>query len=348
MPNKVQSATISGKNVAHMSIDGMIRRLFKNDMDGRTISKRIPERDIINLCFEAKDLLLSQPPFLELPEPIRIVGDIHGQYSDLLHLFTQNGLPPDTAYLFLGDYVDRGQQSLETICLLLCLKIKHPNRVFLLRGNHECKQINHVYGFFDECNRRYQSVRVWQTFQDVFDVLPFCALIGDRILCMHGGLSPNLKSKKQLRQIKRPIDPRPPSMLIDILWSDPDPWTRGWRPSTRGISYVFGADVVYQYCELLDIDMIVRAHQVVQDGYEFFANRKLVTLFSAPHYCGQFDNNGATMYVDENLLCSFKVLHAASTRSRVHKPSENNDNSEKSNSSRRRHTKGHRRRSSTT
>ncbi|KAI1720731.1 calcineurin-like phosphoesterase domain-containing protein [Ditylenchus destructor] len=247
MPHRAQSATISGKNVGHMSIDGMIKRLFKNDMDGRTISKRIPERDIINLCFEAKDLLLSQPSFLEIPEPIRIVGDIHGQYSG-----------------------------------------------------------------------------------------------------MHGGLSPNLKSKKQLRQIKRPIDPRPPSMLIDILWSDPDPWTRGWRPSTRGISYVFGADVVYQYCELLDIDMIVRAHQVVQDGYEFFANRKLVTLFSAPHYCGQFDNNGATMYVDENLLCSFKVLHSASTRSRVHNPRENNDNSEKSDSSRRRHTKARRRRSSTT
>uniref|UniRef100_A0A915DLK1 Serine/threonine specific protein phosphatases domain-containing protein n=1 Tax=Ditylenchus dipsaci TaxID=166011 RepID=A0A915DLK1_9BILA len=108
---------------------------------------------------------------------------------------------------------------------------------------------------------------------------------------MHGGLSPQLKSIDQLRTVSRPIDPPNPSMLVDLLWSDPDPWTK-----------------VQEFCQKLDIDLIVRAHQVVQDGYEFFANRKLVTLFSAPHYCGQFDNAAATMFVDENLLCSFMIL----------------------------------------
>ncbi|KAI6208965.1 Serine/threonine-protein phosphatase [Aphelenchoides besseyi] len=186
--------------------------------------------------------------------------------------------------------------------------VKYPENFFLLRGNHECSAINRVYGFFEECNRRYQSVRLWQAFQDAFNTMPFTGLVGGKILCMHGGLSPQLKNLDQLRSISRPIDPPNPSLHIDLLWSDPDQYTKGWQSNTRGVSYVFGPDVVVDMLQKLDLDLIARAHQVVQDGYEFFANRKLVTIFSAPHYCGQFDNAAAMMMVDETLTCSFAIF----------------------------------------
>lgn len=144
----------------------------------------------------------------------------------------------------------------------------------------------------------------------------FTGLIAGKILCMHGGLSPQLKSIEQLRQITRPIDPPNPSLHIDLLWSDPDPSVKGWQANNRGLSYTFGPDVVNDMCMKLDIDLIARAHQVVQDGYEFFANRKLVTIFSAPHYCGQFDNAAAMMNVDEMLVCTFQVLRPSARYSR--------------------------------
>lgn len=133
------------------------------------------------------------------------LGDIHGQYYDLLRLFEYGGYPPESNYLFLGDYVDRGKQSLETICLLLAYKIKYPENFFLLRGNHECASINRIYGFYDECKRRY-NIKLWKVFTDCFNCLPVAALIDEKILCMHGGLSPDLNSLDQIRKIVRPTD----------------------------------------------------------------------------------------------------------------------------------------------
>lgn len=157
---------------------------------------------------------------------IKFVGDIHGQYTDLLRLFEYGGFPPEANYLFLGDYVDRGKQSLETICLLLAYKIKYPENFFLLRGNHECASINRIYGklqilikrkkswylilnfisgFYDECKRRY-NVKLWKTFTDCFNCLPIAAIIDEKIFCCHGGLSPDLQSMEQIRRIMRPTD----------------------------------------------------------------------------------------------------------------------------------------------
>lgn len=148
---------------------------------------------------------MSQPCFLELEAPINVCGDIHGQYVDLLRIFSNVGFPPKSKFLFLGDYIDRGQHSLECICLLLCFKIKFPDNFFILRGNHEASMINRVYGFYDECKRR-MSIRIWKHFIDVFNCLPISASIDDRILCMHGGLSPELKDFDLLRKIVRPTE----------------------------------------------------------------------------------------------------------------------------------------------
>jgi serine/threonine-protein phosphatase PP1 catalytic subunit len=125
---------------------------------------------------------------------------------------------------------------------------------------------------------------------------------------MHGGLSPDLQSFDQVRRIVRPTDIPDQGLLCDLLWSDPDADARGWDESDRGVSYVFGDQIVTQFLERHDLDLICRAHQVVEDGYEFFASRQLVTLFSAPNYCGEFDNAGAMMSVDDTLMCSFQIL----------------------------------------
>ncbi|XP_016109259.1 serine/threonine-protein phosphatase PP1-gamma catalytic subunit B isoform X2 [Sinocyclocheilus grahami] len=237
-------------------------------------------------------------------------GDIHGQYYDLLRLFEYGGYPPESNYLFLGDYVDRGKQSLETICLLLAYKIKYPENFFLLRGNHECASINRIYGFYDECRRRY-NIKLWKTFTDCFNCLPIAAIVDEKIFCCHGGLSPDLQSMEQIRRIMRPTDVPDQGLLCDLLWSDPDKDVLGWGENDRGVSFTFGAEVVAKFLHKHDLDLICRAHQVVEDGYEFFAKRQLVTLFSAPNYCGEFDNAGAMMSIDETLMCSFQILKPA-------------------------------------
>lgn len=174
------------------------------------------------------------------------IGDIHGQYYDLLRLFEYGSFPPESNYLFLGDYVDRGKQSLETICLLLAYKIKYPENFFLLRGNHECASINRIYGFYDECKhiyitnvnlkiksnckyfivnilgkRRY-NIKLWKIFTDCFNCLPVAAIVDEKIFCCHGGLSPDLQSMEQIRRIMRPTDVPDQGLLCDLLWSDPD------------------------------------------------------------------------------------------------------------------------------
>ena len=136
---------------AAFDVDKIIEKLLevRGKRPGKTVN--LLESEIRALCLKSKDIFTSQPILLELEAPIKIVGDIHGQYYDLLRLFEYGGFPPDANYLFLGDYVDRGKQSLETICLLLAYKVKYPENFFLLRGNHECASINRIYGFYDEC-----------------------------------------------------------------------------------------------------------------------------------------------------------------------------------------------------
>ncbi|RDX59034.1 hypothetical protein CR513_61919, partial [Mucuna pruriens] len=288
-------------------LDDVIRRLHEGK-GGKQV--QLSESEIRQLCVNARQLFLSQPILVELRAPIRVCGDIHGQYQDLLRLFEYGGYPPAANYLFLGDYVDRGKQSLETICLLLAYKIRYPDKISLLRGNHEEAKINRIYGFYDECKRRF-NVRLWKIFTDCFNCLPVAALVDEKILCMHGGLSPDLQNLNQIREIQRPTEIPDSGLLCDLLWSDPDPSIEGWAESDRGVSCTFGPDVVADFLDKNDLDLICRGHQVVEDGYEFFAKRRLVTIFSAPNYGGEFDNAGALLSVDDSLVCSFEILKPA-------------------------------------
>ena len=268
------------------------------------------ELEIKFLIFQSKKIIEAQPVYLELQSPITVCGDTHGQYTDLLRLFEVGAHPPEANYLFLGDYVDRGKQSIETISLLMAYKIKNPVNFFMLRGNHECGAINRIYGFFDECKRRY-SIKLWKLFIDLFNEFPVSACIDDKILLMHGGLSPELNTLDQLAKIKRPTDIPETGLLCDILWSDPESSQKYWNNNDRGVSYTFNEKVLSKFLEKNNLDLLCRAHQVVEEGYEFFGDRELVTVFSAPNYCGEFDNSAAIMCIDENLMCSFKIFKSS-------------------------------------
>ena len=172
-------------------------------------------------------------------EEITVCGDIHGQFHDLLELFKIGGQPPETNYLFMGDYVDRGYYSVETVTLLVALKVKYPKRLTILRGNHESRQITQVYGFYDECLRKYGNANVWQQFTELFDYLPLTAVVERQIFCLHGGLSPSIDTLDQIRQLDRKQDVPSEGPICDLLWSDPDDRC-GWGISPRGAGYSFG------------------------------------------------------------------------------------------------------------
>ncbi|KIM85175.1 hypothetical protein PILCRDRAFT_66774 [Piloderma croceum F 1598] len=299
----------SGKDrLKSLDVDDMIQRLLDVGYTGK-VSKSLclKNAEIAGICQAAREVFLNQPTLVELSPPVKIVGDVHGQYSDLIRLFEMCGFPPAANYLFLGDYVDRGKQSLETILLLLCYKIKYPENFFLLRGNHECANVTRVYGFYDECKRRC-NIKTWKTFIDVFNCLPIAAIVASKIFCVHGGLSPSLHSMDDIKRIQRPTDVPDYGLLNDLLWSDPSDTALDWEDNERGVSYCFGKAIINDFLVRYDMDLICRAHMVVEDGYEFWNDRTLVTVFSAPNYCGEFDNYGACMSVSEDLLCAFELL----------------------------------------
>ncbi|EPE10099.1 serine threonine-protein phosphatase pp-z [Ophiostoma piceae UAMH 11346] len=303
-----EESGVAMSEIKDMDLDDFIKRLLDAAYAGKvTKSVCLKNAEIVAICHRARECFLSQPTLLELDAPVKVVGDVHGQYTDLIRMFEMCGFPPSSNFLFLGDYVDRGKQSLETILLLLCYKLKYPENFFLLRGNHECANVTRVYGFYDECKRRC-NVKIWKTFVDTFNTLPVAAIVAGKIFCVHGGLSPALDHMDDIRNIARPTDVPDYGLLNDLLWSDPADMELEWDSNERGVSYCFNKKVIMDFLAKHDFDLVCRAHMVVEDGYEFFSDRVLVTVFSAPNYCGEFDNWGAVMSVSSELLCSFELL----------------------------------------
>jgi serine/threonine-protein phosphatase PP1 catalytic subunit len=294
------------------SVDQIIDRL-REQRTAKTKSVTVLTKgEVLWLCKEAKRIFKKQPVFLELFPPLTICGDVHGQFLDLLTIFDPPRSPEVTNYLFLGDYVDRGPASLNTICLLFAYKIKYPTNFFLLRGNHECAETNREYGFYQECNQAFPQSTVWTKFNDCFGWLPISALIDGRILCLHGGLAQDLKKLEQLKQIHRPTNGEDDPLVCAVLWSDPERRVDYWEESDRGIGTLFGARPLDSFLKNNDLDILVRAHQAVQEGYEFpfHPKKNAVTVFSAPRYCGEYDNKGGLMHVDEFLCISFSQFES--------------------------------------
>ncbi|KAI8467364.1 MAG: Metallo-dependent phosphatase-like protein [Monoraphidium minutum] len=278
--------------------------------------------EIVELCENAEKLFQGEKSVLELSAPVKIFGDLHGQFGDLMRLFEEYGAPNTAGdityidYLFLGDYVDRGSHSLETICLLLALKVEYPRSVHLIRGNHEAADINALFGFRLECLERLgdeDGIWVWKRINALFNWLPLAALIESKILCMHGGIGRCINQIDQISALQRPITMEEGGpVLMDLLWSDPttNDGVQGVQPSPRGPGLVtFGPDRVKDFCKKNGLQMIVRAHECVMDGFERFAQGHLITLFSATNYCGTAGNAGAILVLGRDLVMVPKLIH---------------------------------------
>eukprot|EP01006_Ploeotia_vitrea_P064087 TRINITY_DN86935_c0_g1_i1.p1 TRINITY_DN86935_c0_g1~~TRINITY_DN86935_c0_g1_i1.p1 ORF type:complete len:326 (+),score=35.61 TRINITY_DN86935_c0_g1_i1:66-980(+) len=275
----------------------------------------IKESEVKTLCFKAREILLEEGNVQKIYAPVTICGDIHGQFYDLKELFEVGGDVPKTNYLFMGDFVDRGFYSVETFLLLLALKVRYPDRITLIRGNHESRQITQVYGFYDECLRKYGSVNVWRYCTEIFDYLSLSALIEDRVFCVHGGLSPAINTLDQIRTIDRKQEVPHDGAMCDLLWSDPED-IDGWGLSPRGAGYLFGGDVVKQFNSANNLELICRAHQLVMEGYKRMFGDTLVTVWSAPNYCYRCGNVAAILQMDDKLTRDFRIFNAAPQEAR--------------------------------
>ena len=276
----------------------------------------ITEIEVKLLCEKAKELFIEESNVVIIDAPITICGDIHGQFDDLTELFVKGGKCPETNYLFMGDFVDRGFNSVETFLLLLALKVRYPDRITLIRGNHETRQITQVYGFYDECMRKYGSINVWRYCTEIFDYLPISAIIDEKIFCIHGGLSPTIDTIDEIRNIDRKQEVPHDGAMCDLLWSDPDQDQKGFGISPRGAGYLFVEDVVNTFEEINKIDLIARAHQLVMEGYKMMFGGKLVTIWSAPNYCYRCGNMASILKLDENLKQETIFFSAASVNDR--------------------------------
>jgi serine/threonine-protein phosphatase PP1 catalytic subunit len=307
--------------MAASRIDRVISLLAQAETLERHTPIQLDATDLSWLCTEATKKLKSDSILLTLSAPMTVLGDIHGQFYDLLKFFKLGGRPPTTSYLFLGDYVDRGHNSIETFAYLLALKIKYPKNVWLLRGNHETPDICRVYGFYDECSQRYTE-KLWNEFVDVFQYLPLAAVISSRIFCVHGGLSQKLRYLSDIQKIEPVLLVPEEGLIADLLWADPSKSHNGFLESERGTAYTFGADAAHQFLDDNDLDLICRGHQVVAPGFEFpfESDQCVLTVFSAPDYCEEFGNRGAMLKVSPDLKCSFQFVDAPKTKAAAGRP----------------------------
>ncbi|KAH6913711.1 Metallo-dependent phosphatase-like protein [Coprinopsis sp. MPI-PUGE-AT-0042] len=247
----------------------------------------------------AREILIEEGNVQVVDAPVTICGDIHGQFFDLMELFKVGGFCP------------RNQLSLhgvETFLLLLALKVRYPERITLIRGNHESRQITQVYGFYDECQRKYGSRNVWRWCCEVFDYLALGAIVDGRVFCVHGGLSPNLQTIDQIRSIDRKQEVPHDGPMCDLLWSDPDDIS-GWGLSPRGAGFLFGADITRIFTHNNAIDLIARAHQLAMEGYKLMFDRTIVTVWSAPIIViGACGNVASILELDDHLAQEYKVF----------------------------------------
>uniref|UniRef100_A0A7S1TPF1 Serine/threonine-protein phosphatase n=1 Tax=Phaeomonas parva TaxID=124430 RepID=A0A7S1TPF1_9STRA len=265
-------------------------------------------RELKIVCGMVREVLAGEGNIASVSTPVTVCGDIHGQLFDLVTLFQTGGEMPGTSYVFLGDYVDRGHHSVEVLELLLCLKAAHPDRITLIRGNHESRSVTATYGFYQECLHKYGGEGAYRLCCDVFDYMNLGALIDGRVLCLHGGISPEAQTVDELRAIDRVAEIPTDGAFCHIMWDDPDDNIDGWAPNPRGAGYIFGAGVTDAFHRVNGLETLCRAHQVVMDGYKFHFDEKVVTVWSVPNYCYRTGNKACVMKLDEQLNKEFRFF----------------------------------------
>ncbi|CAD6332954.1 unnamed protein product [Miscanthus lutarioriparius] len=248
---------------------------------------------------KVKEILIEESNVQPVNSPVTVCGDIHGQFHDLMKLFATGGNVPDTNYVFMSDFVDRGFNSLEVFTILLLLKARYPAHITRLRGNHESRQLTQVYGFYDECQRKYGNANAWRYCTDVFDYLTLSAIINGTVLCVHGGLSPNVQSVDQIQIIDRNCEIPHEGPFCDLMWSDPEEIDT-WAVSPRGAGWLFGTRVTQEFNHINKIELVCRAHQLVQEGLKYMFDKGLVTVWSAPN-CYRCGNVASVLSCSENM-----------------------------------------------
>lgn len=274
---------------------GMVKR-FKEE-------KLVSRRDLIAVLFKAREALAAQPNVTNVTFPesehLTVCGDTHGQYYDLLNIFENlNGFPSKTnRYLFNGDFVDRGSYSLENVTVLLAFKALYPNHFFLSRGNHESLGLNRMYGFEGEVKAKYDA-EVFQVFQEVFYALPLAHILNNKVFVTHGGLfAKDGVTIADIQKVDRFRDLPEDGLMVEMLWSDPRA-ASGRASSKRGVGVEFGEDVTNNFLKTNNLELIVRSHEVSDNGFVKWHGDRLITIFSAPNYCDQIGNKGAYIRFD--------------------------------------------------
>ncbi|KAI8836568.1 Metallo-dependent phosphatase-like protein [Chytridium lagenaria] len=290
-------------------LDLFISKLYAREL--------LSEQVIKELCEKVKEVLINEGNVRHIAAPVTLVGDVHGQFYDVLEIFKIAGPCPSTNYVFLGDYVDRGYYSVETIALLTCLKLRYPDRVTLVRGNHESRAVTQTYGFYTECLRN--------AFTDMFDYLVLSVIIEDSIFCVHGGLSPSLHTIDQIKVIDRFREIPHEGPMADLVWSDPLPTPPNttdaaggigftgddkgdFAISSRGAGYTFGREVTRKFLDINGLGHICRAHQLCMEGYQILYDDLLSTVWSAPNYCYRAGNLASVLEVGPGLERFFNVF----------------------------------------
>lgn len=310
----------------------------ENGAGWRSNLNLVTARELVVLCDAVVDLLRQEDSLVEVAFPCRVYGDIHGQLLDLLEFFNAFSWPDKRKgdifsmnYVFLGDFVDRGAYSCDVITLLFSIKVLYPCKVFLVRGNHEDRLMNVNYGFHADCARKFgrDGDDMWERVNDVFEFLPISAVVGGEILCIHGGIGDSINLLDDLRGIPKPIQvaceinertTRQDRMVLDALWSDPteNDQVLGIHMSPRGKNTCrFGPDRVKEFNQRNSLKLIIRAHECVQHGYEYFAAGQLLTVFSATNYCNQHDNDGAMVVLVKDERTGELVEHAQVIKSGI-------------------------------
>ncbi|RCI02995.1 3',5'-cyclic-nucleotide phosphodiesterase (PDEase) (3':5'-CNP) [Rhizopus stolonifer] len=274
---------------------------------------RLTEKQALDILTTTNNIMKKEPNLLRIPAPITICGDIHGQYYDLLKLFEVGGNPADTRYLFLGDYVDRGYFSIECVLYLWAFKIWYPDSFYLLRGNHECRHLTEYFTFKMECEKKYSN-KIYNATMECFDSLPLAAVVNDQFLCVHGGLSPELRVLSDIDNINRFRETPTSGIMCDLVWADPyenfddDEGPKFEHNHVRGCSYFFGYNAVCNFVDKNKLLSVIRAHEAQANGYRMYRRSKssgfpsLMTIFSAPNYIDVYNNKAAILRYDNNVL----------------------------------------------
>ncbi|KAK9153164.1 hypothetical protein Sjap_000644 [Stephania japonica] len=269
----------------------------KKMMEDFKNQKCLHKRYAYQIVLQTREMLRELPSLVDVNitdgNHFTVCGDVHGQFYDLLNIFELNGLPSDeNPYLFNGDFVDRGSFSVEVILTLFAFKCMSPSAIYLARGNHESKNMNKIYGFEGEVRSKLSDAFV-ELFAEVFCCLPLAHVLNGKVFVVHGGLfSVDGVKLSDIRTIDRFCEPPEEGLMCELLWSDPQP-IPGRGPSKRGVGLSFGGDVTKKFLLENNLDLVVRSHEVKDEGYEIEHDGKLITVFSAPNYCDQMGNKGA-------------------------------------------------------